>query len=143
MSTEDPFITGMRTNLNAFNTKADARVVKARKARRKRITGRILLGALSMAVGLGIGTALVNTTEADAITQAQINRYIKSENGIPPCRWEDGSGTPGVGDKSPCYWNAKTMGDGDGWSFIAMPDGKDKDDDKDIVYLNGPLAERY
>lgn len=119
------------------------RTRKARRSMRSRfITKMFVFGTLGLAIGGGIAI-VQNAPEADAITQAQINRYIKSENGIPPCRWEDGSGTPGVGDKSPCYWNAKTMGDGNGWSFIAMPDGKDKDDDKDIVYLNGPLAERY
>ena len=121
----------------------DEHVIKARKARRRARRNRFIGYVLAAVVGLGVGTLIVNATEADAITQAQINRYIKSENGIPPCRWEDGSGTPGVGDKSPCYWNAKTMGDGNGWSFVAMPDGKDKDDDKDIVYLNGPDAVRY
>lgn len=119
------------------------RTRKARRSMRSRfITKMFVFGTLGLAIGGGIAI-VQNAPEADAITQAQINRYIKSENGIPPCRWEDGSGTPGVGDKSPCYWNAKAMGDGNGWSFIAMPDGKDKDDDKDIVYLNGPLAERY
>lgn len=95
-----------------------------------------------VATMLGGGLAIVQNVEAEAISQAKINAYIRSENGIPPCKWEDGSGTPGVPEKSPCYWNAKTMGDGNGWSFIAMPDGKDKGDDKDIVYLNGPLAVR-
>lgn len=108
-----------------------------RSMRSRRITKMFAVGIGAALIGGGVAI-VQNAPEADAITQAQINRYIKSENGIPPCRWEDGSGQPG-----PCYWNAKVQGNGDGWSFVAMPDGKDKDDDKDLVYLNGPLAERY
>lgn len=142
MSIPDPFIEDMRTNLNKFNADASRRAKRQRNKRRNRVLIRVAAVVGLAALGVVAGTAIVNTVEADAATQAQINRYIRSENGIPPCRWEDGSGTPGT-PESPCYWNAKTMGDGNGWSFIAMPDGKDKDDDKDIVYLNGPDAVRY
>lgn len=137
MSTQDPFITEMRTSLTAFNSKAEQRSIRARKAQRKRMVGRVVLCAVAMVAGLGVGTVIVNITEADAITQAQINRYIKSEGGVPPCTHEDGSGQ-GI-----CYWNAKAQGNGDGDSYISLPDGKDKDDDKDLVYLTGPLAVRY
>lgn len=126
------------TNRAAFKTEQEKRIMKARKAMRRQRRNRYIGYALAAVVGLGVGTAIVNATEADAITQAAINRYIRSEGGIPPCTHEDGSGQPG-----PCYWNAKVQGNGDGWSFVAMPDGKDKDDDKDLVYLNGPLAVRY
>ena len=116
----------------------DEHVIKARKARRRVRRNRFIGYALAAVVGLGVGTLIVNATEADAATQAQINRFIRSEHGIPPCKWEDGSGTPGVPERSACYWN-----DGSGWAFIALPDGKDRDDDKDIVYLTGPKAVRY
>lgn len=107
-----------------------------RSVRSKRITRMFTVGIL--AAMLGGGVAIVQQApQADAITQTQINRYIKSEGGIPPCTHEDGAGQ-GI-----CYWNAKTMGDGNGDSLISLPDGRDKDDDKDIVYLTGPLAERY
>lgn len=112
--------------------------LKPRRSMRSRfITKMFAVGILGAMLGGGVAI-VQNAPEADAVTQAAINRYIRSEGGIPPCTDEDGSGQPG-----PCYWNAKVQGNGDGWSFVAMPDGKDKDDDKDLVYLNGPLAERY
>lgn len=110
---------------------------KPRRSMRSKFIARLFAVGIGAAM-LGGGVAIVqNAPQADAITQAQINRYIKSENGIPPCTHEDGSGQ-GI-----CYWNAKTMGDGNGDSLISLPDGKDKGDDKDIVYLTGPLAVRY
>lgn len=110
---------------------------KPRRSMRSRfITKMFTVGILATMVGGG--TTIVQNIEADAATQAQINRYIRSEHGIPPCKWEDGSGTPGVPEKAACYWN-----DGSGWAFIAVADGRDKDDDKDIVYLTGPKAVRY
>lgn len=110
---------------------------KPRRSQRSKFIARVFAVGIGAAM-LGGGVAIVqNAPQADAITQAQINRYIKSENGIPPCTHEDGSGQ-GI-----CYWNAKTMGDGNGDSLISLPDGRDKDDDKDIVYLTGPLAVRY
>lgn len=112
-------------------------VRKPRRSKRsKRITKMFTVGIV--AAMLGGGAAIVqNAPQADAITQAQINRYIKSEGGIPPCTHEDGAGQ-GI-----CYWNARTQGNGDGDSYISLPDGKDRDDDKDLVYLTGPLAVRY
>lgn len=138
MSTEHPFITEMRTNLNSFNEKAQQRAIRQRKARRKRIALRIGLYAVSLTVGLVVGNAIVNATEADAGSQTQVNRYIRAHGGIAPCTHEDGSGQHG-----PCYWDASARGNGKGYDYIAMPDGKDKDDDKDIVYLTGPKAVRY
>lgn len=113
-----------------------------RREPRRSVRSKFITRLFAVGIGaalLGGGVAIVQQApQADAITQTQINRYIKSEGGIPPCTHEDGSGQPG-----PCYWNAKVQGNGDGWSFIAMPDGKDKGDDKDLVYLNGPKAVRY
>lgn len=37
---------------------------------------------------------------------------------IPPCRYEDGSGQPGV-----CYWDARTMGNGQGDGVFVYDDG--------------------
>lgn len=116
----------------------DERIAKARKARRKRLVGRIALYVVSATIGLGVGTVLVNTTQADAVSQTAINKYIRAHGGIAPCKWEDGSGQAG-----PCVWLASVQGNGQGVSFVAMPDGADKDDDKEIVYLSGPKAKRY
>lgn len=135
---EDPFITGMRQNLNEYNANAEQRLLtRARRAKRRRITTRVIIAAIAVTLGLATGTALAQITEAEAATQQQINRFIRANDGIPPCKWEDGSGQPG-----PCVWFGR-FGNGTGPSYIAMPDGPDKDNDKDIVFLTGPKAERY
>lgn len=138
MSNLDPFIEEMRTNLNDFNTKSEQRVKKARKARRKRIVGRIALSTFAMAVSLGVGTAIVNAQQADATSQSVINQFIRANHGIAPCKHEDGSDQPG-----PCVWLANVQGNGDGWSYVAMPNPKFRSGDKVIVYLTGPKAVRY
>lgn len=133
-----PGMIDSKTLRNTHKAEQEKKIMKTRKTLRRQRRNRYIGYALAAVVGLGVGTALVNVTEADAATQAQINRFIRSEHGIPPCKWEDGSGTPGVPEKAACYWN-----DGSGWAFIAVADGRDKDDDKDIVYLTGPKAVRY
>jgi len=138
MNTQDPFIEQFRSNLNDFNGQAEQRVQRQRKARRNRIVRKVALAIVSVAVGIGTGTAIVNATQADAATQTQINRFIRSEGGIPPCTHEDGSGQAGT-----CVWWAKQRGNGDGHSYLAVPDGRDKGDDDDLIYITGPKAERY
>lgn len=125
MSTENPFITGMRTNLNAFNAQAEQRMIKRRKARRNRIIGRIVLAVISAVIGLGIGTALTSV-DAEATSQYEINQFIRANGGIAPCRHEDGAKQP-----KPCWWNAKVQGNGEGRSYVIMPGGEDGR----IVYL--------
>lgn len=139
MSTEDPFITGMRTNLNAFNANAEQRLVmKARKAKRNRVITRVIIGAIGATLGITTGLIVTDLVDANAATQQQINRFIRSENGIAPCTHEDGSSQPGT-----CVWWAGKQGNGEGYSYLAVPDGRDANDDDDIIYITGPKAVRY
>lgn len=110
----------------------------ARLAKRRRITTRITIGVLMLSLGIATGSAISTLTDADAATQQQINRYIRSEGGIPPCTHEDGSGQAAT-----CVWWAKIQGNGDGHSYLAVPDGADKDNDDEIIYITGPDAVRY
>lgn len=63
-----------------------------------------------------------------AITTARI-KQIRAWAGMPPCRYEDGSG-----QALPCYWNAKMRGNGKGKSFIAVTPSK-KGDDPRIIFI--------
>lgn len=113
----------------------DQRIAKARKAKRKRLWGRIALYVVSATIGLGVGTVLVDATEADAASQTQINRYIRLAGGVAPCTHEDGSR-----QTSPCFWDASQRGNGKGYDYIALTV---KGQDDAIVYLTGPKAKRY
>lgn len=135
MTTEDPFISEMRTNLNAFNAKAEERAAKARKAQRRTRRNRYIGYALAAILGIGVGTAIVNATEAEAVSQVRINKYIRANGGIPPCKHEDGSGQPGL-----CFWDASERGNGKGHDYLAAS-VKGKDDR--IIYITGPKAKRY
>lgn len=42
-------------------------------------------------------------------------RGIEQQAGLPACQYEDGPG--------PCYWDAKTRGNGTGRSFVIDSDG--------------------
>lgn len=106
---------------------------RRRRLRRIRRTGWIALTAVL--VGSGVFFA---TTQADALSQVTINKFIRANGGIPPCTHEDGSGQPGR-----CFWNAKTNGDGQGNSIILVQDGPDADDDKDVIFITGPKASRW
>lgn len=109
-------------------------VTQRSKAKKQgRIIKRIAIGVVAMAVGLGIGTALAE--QSDAISQVTINKYIRAHGGVPPCTHEDGSGQPGV-----CYWDASERGVKGGYDYIAI--SKKHSDDR-IVYLTGPKAKRY
>lgn len=48
---------------------------------------------------------------SQAVTQQQINAYIRDHGGIPPCTHEDGAGQPGK-----CYWS-----DGRGNPVVLVP----------------------
>jgi hypothetical protein len=61
------------------------------------------------------------------------NKYIRAHGGIPPCTHEDGSGQP-----KPCYWNAQVQGNGEGRSYVIVPDGGDGR----IVYLTPRIVDR-
>lgn len=52
-----------------------------------------------------IGVALANSTDTEDWTR-----------GYEPCATEDSVG--------PCYWDADTMGNGEGRSFVVEPDGQ-------------------
>lgn len=124
-------------DMNPTRTAAqEKRVVKTRKTLRRQRRNRFVGYFLAASIGLTGGTAIAYAQEAEAVSQAAINRYIRSEGGVPPCTHEDGSGQPG-----PCYWDASERGNGKGYDYIAVPTGKNKD--KAIVFLNGPKAKRY
>lgn len=82
---------------------------KMRAKRRNRIVRKVAIAVVAMAVGIATGTAIVNATDADAVSQVTINKYIRAQGGIPPCTHEDGSGQPGL-----CYWDASEHGNGKG-----------------------------
>jgi len=105
---------------------------KPRRSMRSRfITKMFAVGIMGALVGGGIAIA----QNADAASQTQINRFIRSEGGIPPCTHEDGSGQKGT-----CVWWAGKQGNGKGYSYLAV-DRKGQDDA--IIYITGPKAKRY
>lgn len=66
---------------------------------------------------LGGGLAVVqNAPEANGSSQSQINAYIRSKGGIPPCKYEDGSGQPGL-----CYWDGSKRGNKKGAQIVNVP----------------------
>lgn len=83
----------------------------------------------------GARVAPTKAAPLKAMTRTAKNKQIRAWGGIPPCKWEDGSG-----QVLPCYWNAK-LGDGNGDSFIAVSNGKGND--PKYIYLTGPKAKRY
>ena len=89
--------------------------------------------SVAIAATLALGTALFGgvmlaTTPADAVTQVTVNRYIRDHGGIPPCKWEDGSGQPG-----PCVWMDYRDGEMEGWNVLNVPNGQDK---RPILFLS-------
>jgi hypothetical protein len=106
-----------------FPTRADRQASK----QHKRIIKRTVIGVVAAAVGFAMGTGIValTTPEADAGSRTAINKFIRANGGIPPCKWEDGSGQPGM-----CYWN-----DGSGDAIVLVPTkpGKDK---RVVVLIN-------
>jgi hypothetical protein len=129
----------MSSNESIFTTEPfppSPRSMRQAKKRRNRIVRKVVLAIVAMTVGIGVGTAIVNSTEADAVSQATINKYIRANGGIPPCTHEDGSGQPGN-----CYWDASERGNSKGHDYIAVSQGPNKD--KAIVFITGPKAKRY
>lgn len=103
----------------------DTRPERQRIKRRNRIIARIVLAVVSVVIGLAVGTALTSV-DVSAVSQYEINQFIRANGGIAPCRHEDGANQP-----KPCWWNAKVQGNGDGRSYVIMPGGEDGR----IVYL--------
>lgn len=106
---------------------------RRRGARSRFITRMFAVGIAAAMVGGGLAI-VQNAPEADAASQAQINRYIRSEGGIPPCTHEDGSGQAAT-----CVWWAGRQGNGKGYSYIAVT--RTGQDDA-IIYITGPQAVR-
>ena len=98
----------------------------------KRTIALILTGIIAATIGGGVAFAvdLGYPSSADIIK-------VRELGGIPPCKHEDGSRQGSI-----CYWNGQLRGNGDGYSYLAVPDGRDADDDDDIIYITGPLAVR-
>ena len=88
--------------------------------------------ATAVAVSLTLGSAMFGgallSSTADATSQVQINRYIRDNGGIPPCKWEDGSGQPGA-----CVWMDYRDGEMEGWNVLNVPNGQDK---RPILFLS-------
>jgi hypothetical protein len=111
---------------------------RRRTGRGRFITRMFAVGTAAALAGGGVVAITQNVPQADAATQVQINRFIRSEGGIPPCAVEDGSDQP----HTTCVWWAGRQGNGDGYSVLLVPDGRDADDDKDVIFITGPLAVR-
>ncbi len=99
---------------------------RMRRNRRKEQVRRIIIAfvmAAAVAGSTAVGTILSQPPSASAISQVQINRYIRDNGGIPPCTEEDGSGQPG-----PCYWDSRVRGNRKGDVIVLMPNpgGVDK-----------------
>lgn len=103
--------------------------LKPRRGGRGRFLTRMFAVGITAAL-LGGGVAIVQNTDAEAATQAQINAYIRSEGGIPPCKWEDGSGQPGM-----CLWDARKRGNGKGDVVVLVPT-KPGHDKRVVVLIN-------
>lgn len=101
---------------------------RRRGARSRFITRMFAVGIV--ATMLGGGLAIVQNMEAEAISQAKINAYIRSEGGIPPCTHEDGSGQPGM-----CLWDGRTRGNGKGDVVVLVPT-KPGQDKRVVVLIN-------
>jgi hypothetical protein len=116
-----------------INRDYSAYQVRARRNRRKAQARKVTIGfvmALAAAAGVATGTILSEPPSASAISQVQVNRYIRDNGGIPPCTEEDGSGQPG-----PCYWDSRVRGNRKGDVIVLMPNpgGVDK---RVVVLIN-------
>lgn len=101
---------------------------RRRGARSRFITRMFAVGIV--ATMLGGGVAIVQNTQAEAATQAQINKFIRAEGGIPPCTHEDGSGQPGM-----CLWDGRKKGNGKGDVIVLVPT-KPGHDKRVVVLIN-------
>lgn len=86
-----------------------------------------LAGALMAAT---LGGAVLHATKTEAASQKQVNQYIRSHGGIPPCTWEDGSGQPGM-----CLWDGRKRGNGKGDVVVLIPT-KPGHDKRVVVLVN-------
>lgn len=68
--------------------------------------------AVATAVALGV---VVGTGQSANGAQTAVQRPVY---GMPACRYEDGHG------QRLCYWDARTQGNGKGWSFVAHNGGQ-------------------
>lgn len=122
-------VNGVRKVVNDEVGRTERVIAKQRKT----IIRRAVLAVVALAVGVGVGVAVSTVTapDSDAVTQTMINRYIRANGGIPPCKEEDGSGQPGL-----CYWDAAHRGDGNGHSAVLVPVPGHPGEDKIVVWLD-------
>lgn len=67
-------------------------------------TAKMFAAAIAGILIGGLGAVAQNATPAHATSQTEVNQYIRSNGGIPPCTHEDGSGQPGM-----CLWDARVV----------------------------------
>jgi hypothetical protein len=104
-----------------FPTRTERKIAK----NQRRIIRRAVLAVIAAVAGITVGTIGAGMTEAGAVSQATINRYIRDNGGIPPCKEEDGSGQPGM-----CFWD-----DGSGDAIVLVPT-KPGQDKRVVVLIN-------
>lgn len=104
------------------------RAMARRRLRIIRRTGWIILAVVLASIGMVVG--LSGTDNAEAATQQQINQYIRANHGIPPCKWEDGSGQPGM-----CVWHGNKFGNKKGDTVVLVPT-KPGHDKRVVVLIN-------
>lgn len=96
---------------------------RKRAKQSKRLVKRLVIAVIATALGVGTGLVgqAVYAQHSDAASQTAINQYIRDHGGIPPCRYEDGSGQPGA-----CYWNGGKNNKGDLLVMVPTRPGHDK-----------------
>lgn len=98
---------------------------------RKRILALMLTGLMASGIGGGVAVWQADTASAHkGHSRVWANKFIRAHGGIPPCKWEDGSGQPGM-----CLWDGATMGNGKGDTVVMVPTkpGRDK---RAVVLIN-------
>lgn len=101
-----------------------------RRSMRSRFITKMFAFGIGAAV-LGGGLAIAQNAEADADrpTNSEIAK-VRALGGIPPCKWEDGSGQNGI-----CWWDSRNRGNRDGDVVVLVP-VKGADDKKVVVLIN-------
>jgi hypothetical protein len=108
-----------------FPTRTERKIVKQRRRIIKRVTTFALVGVIAAGIG-----GFIATQDAVATSQATVNRFIRDAGGIPPCKWEDGSGQPGI-----CFFDSRVRGNKKGDVIVLVP-VKGADDKKVVVLIN-------
>ena len=77
----------------------------------------VRLASLAVSAVAVAATWLMGTANTCTVEPAQLPPDITGIEFLPPCQVED--------DPGPCWWDAPERGNGDGQSYVTMPDGND------------------